>query len=86
MPWKNKYRGLAGQLGLVHSPSQTAPTVARVGLSQPDLGQAQMNQDLKPQGIPSQLPTVPMLNPTSSFPDHEIKKRALRNIASGRRF
>lgn len=69
------------------SPSQgnlQGPTVAPVGESQPALATPSMNRDLKPQGVPKQLPAVPMLAAQPNM-NSEIKKRALQNIAMGRK-
>lgn len=81
--WQNKYRGLAGSLGLAPPRQNLAgPSVAPVRVSQPALAAASMNRDLRPQVVPNQPPPVPMLNATPAM-NSKAKSKALRNIATG---
>ena len=76
--WQKKYKGLAGQLGLVH-PSNLGMQAPAVGTSP-----GAMAQDLKPMGVPNQLPNAPVTVQHPEF-EKEMKRKALRNIATGKK-
>ena len=82
--WKKKYPGLAGLVG-TPTEGQTGPSVAPVGEPQPAFAARSMNHDLAAQAVPSQLPAVPKLTAQPNMNENEIKKRALTNIAMGRK-
>ena len=76
--WAKKYPGLAGAIS-------TGPTIAPVGESQPALATRPMARNLAPpQVVPQSLPAAPMLRAQPNM-NEETKRRALANIAMGRK-
>jgi len=82
MPWPQKkpmFPGVMSALG------GGMPGVAPTGLAQPNQALPSMAKDLKPAQVPQSIPKTPKLSPQPSFADNELKKRALANIAMGRK-
>lgn len=75
--WAKRFPKLAGAI----SPG---PTVAPVGESQPAIATRAMSRDLTPQSVPNALPQAPKLRAQPTF-DEATKRRALANIAMGRK-
>ncbi len=85
MPWPKKYPGLAGAINPSPITAQPKdPSIAPVGVDQPGLAAPAMGGGLKlPQ--PPKPPMAPALGAPSAPNLDEVKKRALQNIAMGRK-
>jgi hypothetical protein len=81
MAWKKKFPNLNILLG---GANHSGPTVAPVGEGQPALAAASMNQDLKPMAFSGKTLLPPHLKTTPEMDEH-LRKKALINIATGKR-
>jgi hypothetical protein len=75
MPWQKKFPGVAGMIA--------PPTAAPAAPSMPPVGQAPVGLASLPQPAPMQS-SAPRVAPEAPGSD-EIKKRALANIAMGKK-
>jgi len=79
--WKKKYPGLSA---LMMPKNSTGETVAPIGLSQPEMANRSMKQDLKPMGVPHAMPQPTMLKANPEMDEH-LKRKVLMNLAQGRK-